>query len=130
MTVQPNYYSIEAVRNICEPWIQLWDGDEWGDSMWNLHGACHTSYGFSDEDCALFASKLLENLVSQKEWAVDEGADYGFANQDEIAHVQLEARKQRDYWLNGGNIQSDYAVQAATETISKLPKWLFEGELS
>lgn len=124
--IQPTYASIECVRDICEPWIQHWGGDEWGESMYSLHSAAHTSYGFSDEDCALFAAKLLENLCDQKEWIVDEGKDYGFCEPDEIAAVQAKCRELRDYWRKGGNLSSwEPAVKAANTTVDTLPGWLF-----
>lgn len=125
--VQPNFVSINTVTNICEPWIELWGGDEWGESMSSLLSACHTSYGFSDEDCALFAQKLLDNLDSQHDWMLEEGYSYGFMEEDDLARTRKEACEQRDYWLNGGNFSGDEpSKKIAAETIATLPSWLFD----
>jgi hypothetical protein len=132
--VAPDYISIETVRNICEPWIDLWGGDEWGESMRDLHGACRTSHGFSDEDCALFATKLLENLISLKEeWIDREGYGlWGYSYDDEngalaLAETRTNAREARDYWLKGGNL-GDWAGSPtkAQVVIAQMPSWLFE----
>lgn len=128
--VFPTYDSINAVRDICEPWIELWGGDEWGESMHWLHRACHTSYGFSDEDCALFASRLIENLLYAREWAEDYGSGlwgYGWDYEDgskALSEVRSKCRELRDYWLKGGNISSH--SDRARETIESMPSWLFE----
>lgn len=122
--VKPHYASIESIRDIIEPWIELHGGDEWGESMRDLHGAAKTSYGFSDEDCALFAEKLLENL----ELLVEYDGVGGPYERDpvDIEQARKEAREAREYWRGGGNIAS-YA-DVAIETIDSLPTWLFEGE--
>jgi hypothetical protein len=124
--VQPDYSSISVVADICDEWIELWSGDEWGESMRSLHGACHTSYGFSNEDCALFANKLLENLCSQKEWMDEEGDSYGLYEPAHRTEVEKKCRELRDYWLKGGNLGA-FGVEhgKAKETIEKLPAWLF-----
>lgn len=127
--VLPNYASIQCVRDIAEPWIHLWGGSEWGESMEALRAACHTSYGFSDEDCALFAAKLLENLEVMKEWALSEGGTFGFWEPDAVAATQAEARQAREYWRKGGNLTRwEPAISAANKTIATLPVWLFEGD--
>lgn len=124
--VLPSYASINAVVEICEPWIELWGGDEWGESMQNLAAACHTDYGFSDEDCALFASKLFENLEWQKRWVDEEGYAYGFKEPEDIKRVQEKAREVREYWRKGGNLTTwQPAIDAANETINTMPGWLF-----
>lgn len=123
--VTPDYASISSVRDICEPWISQWGGDEWGESMANLHGACHTDYCFSDEDCALFASKLIENLEVMKLWVDTEGQGYGFDEPVDIEAAQQQCREARDYWLKGGNIQSEHCIAKAKETIDTMPGWLF-----
>ena len=124
ISVVPRYGSISAIRDICEPWIDYWSGDEWGESMVNLHGAAKTSYGFSDEDCALFAGKLLENLIVAKEWADEYKQDKGYKEK-----VQAEARGSRDYWLAGGNL-GDWGTtkEDAKSVIDQMPAWLFGEE--
>ena len=124
--VTPAYASINAVADICEPWIELWGGDEWGESMLNLQGACHTNYGFSDEDCALFASKLIENLVTQREWMLYEGWAYGFMEPDALESARKRCRELRDYWLQGGNLKDERSAADAKATIDTMPTWLFE----
>lgn len=125
-TPEADYIAISTLVECCEPWIDLWGGDEWGENMRNLAGACHTDYGFSDQDCALFAGKLLENLIAQKEWMDDEGRDYGLSEPDEEARVRAEAREKRDYWLKGGNL-GDWADSPAKAkaVVDKLPRWMF-----
>lgn len=124
--VTPDYASISCVAALCEPWIELWGGDEWGDSMRNLHGACHTDYGFSDEDCALFASKLFENLMIHKQWVDEEGHSYGFWQADDVESVQAECREIREYWAKGGNLTDwEPAIQAAKATLETIPGWVF-----
>jgi hypothetical protein len=124
--VAPEYASIECVRNLCEPWLEIWGGDEWGESMRDLHGACHTSYGFSDEDCALFASKLFENLAAQKAWMDDEGKGYGLTTPEQNAEAAARCRELRDYWQKGGNLTDwEPAVKAANETLDTVPAWVF-----
>lgn len=123
--VTATYASINCVSDICEPWIELWGGDEWGESMSGLHAACHTSYGFSDEDCALFATKLIENLEYQREWAED-NPDYSYWGSERMAQAQARCRELREYWLKGGNLTNfEPAVTAATNTLATMPSWLF-----
>lgn len=126
--ITPQYASINAAADIAEPWIQLWSGDEWGESMTSLHGACHTSYGFTDEDCALFASKLWENLLAQKNWVDTEGRTYGFWEPVQIAATQERCRELRDYWKQGGNIKQEPYISAANETLDTIPAWVFGEE--
>lgn len=124
--IQPKYASINLVTDLCEPWIELWAGDEWGESMEALHRACHTSYGFSDEDCARLASILFENLEFMKGWMDDEGHDYGLTSDEDEAEVQAKCREIRDYWRKGGNLSHWYpAVTAAQETLKTIPAWIF-----
>lgn len=132
--VLPAYASINAVRDICEPWIELWGGDEWGESMRDLHGAAHTSYGLSDEDCATVAEILIRNVIALKEEWI-EGEDYdmwGYGYDDEsgpaaLAETRKKSSEARDYWLKGGNL-GDFSrtIQDAKETIEQMPAWLFE----
>jgi hypothetical protein len=126
VVVTPDYASINAVRGICEPWIELWGGDEWGESMLDLHGACHTDYGFVDEDCALFATRLVANLESQYEWMIEEGYQYDFMQRDAVESVRVKCRKLRDHWLEGGNLKSEYASAVAKATIDTMPTWLYD----
>ncbi len=127
--VQSNYPSIQCIRDLCEPWIDAWGGDEWGDSMYNLHGASHTDYGFSYEDCALFAFKLIENLEAMKVWMDDEGRELGIFDPKEEAEAQERCHTIRAYWLEGGNLKSESARQRAKETLATVPGWLFGEEL-
>ena len=118
--IRPQYGSIEAVRDIVEPWINL-EGTEWGDSMAGLHMAAHTSYGFSDEDCALFAQKLLENLMGAAEWLLD-----GYYSDEELEGAREDARRARDYWLNGGNLGDWHTTKEdAKFVIDQMPGWMF-----
>jgi hypothetical protein len=127
--VAPNYCAINAVRDIVEPWIELWGGDEWGESMRSAHSAAHTSYGFTDEDCAIFAEKLLENILFMKEFWDNNGEGLWGYSFDEIdgaralADARAESTKARDYWLEGGNLKGD---TGAVDLIAQLPEWLFE----
>lgn len=119
--IRPKYGAIESVRDICEPWIEAWGGDEWGDSMFNLHGAAHTSYGLSDEDCAVVAEILLRNVILGKEF----GDEYGDPDREALA--RSEATERRDYWLKGGNL-GDWAttIEDAKSSIEQMPDWFFE----
>ena len=125
--VTPEYVSIQCIRDICEPWLEIWGGDEWGDSMWNLHGAAHTSYGLSDQECAVIAKMLVDNVIIMKDWVDNEGSDYGFL--DNFEHARKESTQRRDYWLKGGNL-GDWAdgPAKAKATIDTLPDWMFENE--
>lgn len=125
MNIEPKYAAINAVSGIAEPWIELWSGDEWGESMQSLHGACHTSYGFSDEDCALFASRLWVNLMEQYEWVITEGKSYGFWDPDNVKRTQERCRELRDYWLAGGNLKDDASRAEAKAVIEQMPEWVF-----
>lgn len=135
ITVEPGYVSVEAVRDIVKPWIVLWGGDEWGESMMDLLGAAKTCYGFSDEDCALFATKLLENLIWLKEDMVDSqgepmwGYGWGRGGQEALDATRLEARKMRDHWLEGGNLNDWRSAAEGKKIIDQLPDWLFEPEV-
>lgn len=124
--VKPDYASIQPVRDLIEPWLEIWGGDEWGDSMRALHAAAHVDYGFSDEDCALFANKLLEYLFSQKTWIDEEGKTYGLSTVEQEREAKAECRKTRDYWLNGGNLGDKRTIATVRSTIKKLPDWMFE----
>lgn len=124
--VPPNYASISFVADVCEPWIDLYGGDEWGESMEALHRACHTSYGFSDDDCALFASKLLENLVHQHQWMEEEGYQYGLVEPEDQQRTEERCRGIRAHWLDGGNFSGDAVTMHLAEEVNKnLPSWLF-----
>ena len=131
INVQPSYPSIKCVCDVVEPWIDLLGGDEWGDSMRSLHGACHTDYGFSDEDCALFASKLFENLEHMKTtgWIDEDGPSYCLFTPDDVAATQQRCREIREYWRKGGNL-GDFGdtVKTATETLDQMPSWVFGDE--
>lgn len=124
--VKPHYASIQPARDLVEPWIDIWGGDEWGDSMRALHDAAHTNYGFSDEDCALFADRLLANLFQQKVWMDEEGVDYNLSSPESEAQARAECRKSRDYWLKGGNLGDAETARIAKETMDQLPTWMFE----
>jgi hypothetical protein len=132
--VKPAYVSIESVREICEPWIELWGGDEWGDVMRALHMASTTDYGFSDEDCALFTSKLIENLIIMKINWRDLGEDlwgYGYSPEDgkkAVAETRRKCRVIRDTWLDGDTFNFPERNKIVKETLDSLPKWLFEEE--
>lgn len=131
--VKSNYGAINAVRDICEPWIEFHGGDEWGESMRDLHGACHTSYGFTDEDCALFAGKLYDNLLDMIRRLIRDGEPpWGYGYDEEsgrlaLAETQAKAAKSRAYWLEGGNLGSwGSTADNAKHVIEQMPKWLFE----
>lgn len=124
--VLPSYASIQCVRDICQEWINLWSGDEWGEGMQALHAACHTDYAFSDEDCALFASKLFENVETQKDWVENEGYQYDITKAGDASEVQAKCREVRDYWRQGGNLTDwNPAIEAANKTINTIPGWVF-----
>jgi hypothetical protein len=133
LKVPPKYGAINAVSDICLPWIELHGGDEWGESMLNLHRACHTNYGFTNEDCALFAGKLYDNLVNMVYYLVTDGeAPWGYGHDEEsgrraLAATQRQAREARDYWLSGGSPSSNETTMAnAKIVIDQMPRWLFE----
>lgn len=133
LDVKPSYGAINAVRDICLPWIRLHGGDEWGESMSALYSACHTNYGFTDEDCALFASKLYDNLISMVHWLIMDGEPpwgYGYDELNgraALAKTQDQAAEAREYWLKGGNL-GDWGTTKddAKAVIDQMPKWLFE----
>lgn len=120
--ILPSYAAIESIRNICEPWIEM-EGTEWGEVMLGLHTASQTSYGFSDEDCALFASKLLENLNLGEEFFFE------YYDEEEIKFAQEGSRQSREYWLKGGNL-GDWAntIEEAKSSIEQVPDWIFGNE--
>jgi hypothetical protein len=89
--------------------------------MHALHRACHVDHGFSYEDCALFASKLLENLTAQYELT----EYYEDVNAPEYDEVRRLARIKRDYWLSGGNLKDEASRRIAAKTLADLPDWLF-----
>lgn len=133
--VFPTYESINAVRDVCEPWIELWGGDEWGESMRDLHGACHTSYGFTDEDCALFASRLIENLIASAPDSYEYGGGFwGYGWDDVNGRKALEqtrerAREARDEYLNPDKwpyTKYPEMYENIQETFNSMPSWLFE----
>jgi hypothetical protein len=131
LEIDPSYGPVNAVRGICKPWIELQGGDEWGDSMFSLYQACHTNHGFDYEDCALFASKLYDNLMAMIYWLIRDGESpwgYGYDEEDgrlALAETQGLAAEARDYWLNGGNLNEDYDGKAKS-VIDQMPAWLFE----
>ena len=88
--------------------------------MSGLLAASHTSYGFSDEDCALFASKLIENLIICGEDLLD------FYDRPQVEHAQGVARDAREYWLKGGNL-GDWGStkEDAALAIKLFPDWVF-----
>ena len=128
VVVTPDYPSIQCIRDLVKPWIELLGGDEWGDSMRSLHSACHTDYGFSDEDCALFASKLFENLEHMKTsgWIDEDGPSYCLFGSAEVAKTQERCREVREYWRKGGNL-GDFGptIGVATKTLDTIPGWIF-----
>lgn len=131
--VKPSYGSINAVRDICEPWIELHGGDEWGESMRDAHGASHTSYGFTDEDCATIAQIMINNLLVMMKWLIADGVPpWGYGYDEEsgrtaLARTQSEAAESRDYWLNGGNLgEWGTTKDDAKHVIDQMPIWLFE----
>lgn len=133
LEVKPSYGAINAVRDICKPWITLHDGDEWGESMIDLYGACHTNHGFTDEDCALFAGKLYDNLIGMIHWLIMDGeAPWGYGYDEEsgrraLAETQRQAAEAREYWLKGGNLGSwGTTAEDAKVVIDQMPAWLFE----
>lgn len=125
LVVDPDYISSEFVRDVCEPWIKIWSGDEWGESMESLHSAAKTCYGFTDEDCALFATRLLANLIDQREWVIEDGINYGFAQPVDIFYAQNRASGARDYWSRGGNLG-----RGAPNLLDSLPPWFYGGDLA
>lgn len=130
ITVKADYSSIESVRDLLDPWIKHWSGDEWGESMRDLHGACHTSHGFTDEDCALFATRLLDNVIALHD-QVDGGdlEGYGMYEQVDVEKIQKECRSIREYWAKGGNLTNfQPAITNAQEQLLKMPKWMFGEE--
>lgn len=131
--VRPQYASINAVADICEPWIDLWGGDEWGESMSALHSACHTSYGFSDEDCALFASRLINNLIATAPDSYEYSGGfwgYGWDGTDgraALEQTRAKCQEAREYWLSGGNMGCwGTSAEDAKHVIDQMPSWLFE----
>jgi hypothetical protein len=125
--IPANYSSIEPVRDICEEWINLWGGDEWGESMYGLHGASQTSYGLTDEDCAKVAEIMLENVIHQHKWMVEEGEPhYGLSPREEEERVEAKCRQLREYWREGGNLRGfgDNA-EKSTKMVDQLPPWMF-----
>jgi hypothetical protein len=130
--IEPAYSAIEAVRDILKPWIELWGGDEWGDSMSALHSAGHTSYGLDDADCALVTEILARNVLSMPKFYEEVGEPiwgYGWGPDDgpvALANTRKESREARDYWLEGGNIKSERSKDSAKNAILALPDWMFE----
>lgn len=131
--VDANYSAINAVRDICEPWIELHGGNEWGESMRDALGASHTSYGFTDEDCATIAQIMINNLLSMIGWLIRDGEGpwgYGYDEEDgrlALAQTQAEAAESRDYWLAGGNLGTfGDSGDKAKAVIDQMPIWLFE----
>lgn len=127
VTVFPNYLSIDFIRDVAEHWIELMGGDEWGDSASSLHSACHTDYGFSDEDCALFATKLIENII----YSVEQGDVWNYVEDaSDVAAVQKKCAEAVEYWLNGGNLGPGWDKEKVVEkTLNSLPEWMFGGEI-
>jgi hypothetical protein len=126
MAVRPQYGAIESIRDICEPWVELWAGDEWGESMHGLLNASHTSYGLTDEDCAVVADILLRNVIAAREWA----SEYHDSPEDKEAEVRArrEATEMRDYWLKGGNLgEWSTTIEDAKSSIEQMPGWFFDG---
>lgn len=131
--VEPKYGSINAVRDICEPWIELWGGDEWGESMRDLHGASQTSYGLTDEDCATIAEILIRNVIALKnDWIDSDGYPmwgYGYDNESgakALDEVWRATDKARAYWLKGGNLGTwGTTADDAKRVIDQMPLWLF-----
>lgn len=125
--IRPNYGAIEAVLDICEPWIEIWGGDEWGDSMFALHSAAQTSHGFYDADCAVLAEILLRNLISQQVWIEQEGHSYGISSPEQEEEARAEATRLRDYWLKGGNLGDFHTtIEDAKSSIDQMPDWMFD----
>lgn len=125
--MSPTYGAINAVRDICEPWIEIWSGDEWGESMRDLHGAAHTSYGLSDEDCATLAEILLRNVIAMHKWVEFEGHDYGLSTPEQEVQARAEATRLRDYWLKGGNLGTwGTTAEDAKAVIDTMPDWMFD----
>ncbi len=133
VTVAADYAAINAARDIAKPWIELWGGDEWGESMRDAIGASHTSYGFTDEDCATIAQIMINNLICDEmtEFVLDYSGGLwgpGYDSEDgekALEETQTEARESRAYWLEGGNIKSEHCQKMAKELIDQLPGWLF-----
>lgn len=138
ITVEPHYDCIQAVRSVCKPWIEMWSGDEWGESMRNALGACHTSYGFSDEDCAAIAEILINNLLPMYEWAYEYSDGlwgYGWDGEEGGAKVLAKTRKEaskvreeclnRDQWPYTKYPESYDRVE---KLFASMPSWLFEPE--
>ncbi len=120
------YGAIQAVRDVCEPWIEIWGGDEWGESMRDLYGAAHTSYGLMDEDCALLAEMLLRNIIAQREWIEDEGHSYGLSTPEQESYAREKATDAREYWLKGGNLgRFGSTIEDAKSVIDTMPAWMF-----
>lgn len=127
--VFPCYVSIGFARDVAEPWIDLLSGCEWGEVASALHTACHTDYGFSDEDCALFASRLLENIII----CIENGDHlYFIEDNEEISSVQKKCKEKANFWLSGGyyaSIAKDEEKKIVEQTLNSLPKWMFGGNL-
>lgn len=121
--VPPRYPAIETIRDISEPWINIWSGDEWGESMSALHTACHPDYGFSNEDCAVMAQMLWDNLMSAKEWA----DDYHDDEEATLEAIELAKIAKAD-WLEGGGHGGD-AAELAKNCIDQMPGWVFGEDL-
>lgn len=120
--VNPSYGSIEPVREVCEVFMDLWSGDEWGESMAALHSAGHTDYGMSDEDCAVVTGMLLKYIIEQKGWMETEGRVACLWDQDEFEEAQKHCAEIRDRWL-----KEDFEPtrKEAEEILAKLPDWMF-----
>jgi len=123
--IKPVYASIQPVRDLCWPWIDLWGGDEWGDPMRALHAASHIDYGFSDKDCAVLARMLLRNLISQKKWMDERGPEYELSYKENEECVRARCCELREYWRNGGPLGDSETGKISTETIKLMPDWMF-----
>lgn len=124
--IPASYVGINTAVNICEPWVELWAGDEWGESMHALIQASHTDYGLSDADCAAVAEILTRNVIDMHGWAnSEEGRDYFDADDVTLTRVREEATEAREYWLFGGNLRQETEHPDAVAVIRQLSDWMF-----
>lgn len=124
VVILPTYGSLHVIKEICEPWIEAWSGDEWGEVMSPLAHAIHIDYGLSDEDLAVLAKILWKNINEQNDWMIEEGRSYGLDEPEYRNRAAAECRKVRDRWTTEETWGP--TKEAAKATLDSLPSWVFE----